>query len=402
MRRTPTLSAAALLALALLPPTAADAAGETCQGRAATIVGAQGVAQGTEGDDVIVSNGAQSVVALGGNDLICITGSGWNLGYPTTMQVDAGPGDDVVDVTPSEYFAVDADLGEGADRFVGGGWDDTVAVGGSPGAVAAGPDVVIGGGGSDLLVTPLGPGASVLDLAAGRLTTAGVPAAEWSFVESVDVRGAGDPGASLGITGSPGDDRIEVSGVATVTASMGGGDDALTLGDLPSAGSDLDGGPGRDRLTTGDVDARLSLDLDRGTLQVGADTAPATGFESAHLVGRRVVMRGTRHADALAVAACDAVVDGGGGSDDIYYEDYFLGTFLDLDCTERLVLRGDAGRDTLTGGPGADRLSGGPGADRLSGGPGRDRLLGGPGRDRAQGGTSRDLCRAEKQVGCEA
>jgi hypothetical protein len=65
--RTISLTAVALLGAALLAPVGtATAAGETCQGQAATIVGTPGgQIVGTEGADVIVTNGATNVDALG-------------------------------------------------------------------------------------------------------------------------------------------------------------------------------------------------------------------------------------------------------------------------------------------------------------------------------------------------
>src|SRR5687767_4006143 len=69
------LTAIALLGAALLAPVGtATAAGETCQGHAATIVGTPGGQMvGTEGADVIVTNGATHVDALGGDDMVCAT-----------------------------------------------------------------------------------------------------------------------------------------------------------------------------------------------------------------------------------------------------------------------------------------------------------------------------------------
>ena len=82
MRNT-SLAAVALLGAALLTPMGtATAAGETCQGQAATIVGTPGAQiVGTEGADVIVTNGGTRVDALGGDDLVCATiqdGVGYN------------------------------------------------------------------------------------------------------------------------------------------------------------------------------------------------------------------------------------------------------------------------------------------------------------------------------------
>ena len=68
-------------------------AGEMCQGQAATLVGSPDVMTlvGTDGDDVIVTNGSWVIYADDGNDRVCVTGN--------TGLVYAGFGDDVVDTT---------------------------------------------------------------------------------------------------------------------------------------------------------------------------------------------------------------------------------------------------------------------------------------------------------------
>ena len=73
-----TLTGAALMGAALLVPMGtATAAAETCQALPATIVGTPGgQISGTEGADVIVTNGATRVDALGGDDRVCATGGG--------------------------------------------------------------------------------------------------------------------------------------------------------------------------------------------------------------------------------------------------------------------------------------------------------------------------------------
>ena len=76
MRRTTTL-AALLLGTALLTPTGlATAAGETCRGEAATIVGTGGTLQGTDGRDVIVTGASWRILAGAGDDVVCATGGG--------------------------------------------------------------------------------------------------------------------------------------------------------------------------------------------------------------------------------------------------------------------------------------------------------------------------------------
>jgi hypothetical protein len=84
-----------VLLVGLVPPatlaaTDASAAG-TCLGLPVTLVGTSGsVLTGTDGPDVIDTNDASLVYALGGADTICATGG---------SVVDAGDGDDKVDAS---------------------------------------------------------------------------------------------------------------------------------------------------------------------------------------------------------------------------------------------------------------------------------------------------------------
>ncbi|GAB3014151.1 hypothetical protein GCM10011376_08430 [Nocardioides flavus (ex Wang et al. 2016)] len=131
MRRTTSLTAAALIGLtvpglALLGAGAASGAAETCQGRTATIVGAGHRVDGTEGPDVILTNGARAVHAKGGDDLVCITGP--YTGRYLAVDVRAGDGKDVVDGTGSPRQEVHAQMGSGVDTFLGGGAGDSVVL----------------------------------------------------------------------------------------------------------------------------------------------------------------------------------------------------------------------------------------------------------------------------------
>ena len=92
------------------PSSAASATAQTCQGRAATIVGTGPDIQGTPGDDVIVTGTSHFTYALAGNDLVCVS--------PTAVHVYGGDGDDVVDASEAEVRA-NVYLGAGLDRYVG-------------------------------------------------------------------------------------------------------------------------------------------------------------------------------------------------------------------------------------------------------------------------------------------
>ena len=155
--RNISLTAAALLSAALLAPMGtATAAGETCQGQAATIVGTPGgQITGTEGADVIVTNGATRVDALGGDDLVCAT-------------IEDGVG----------YNPVFAILGAGADTFTASnGGSHTIFAG-----TADGTDTeadVIRSSGYGLVISGMAgqPNADIIDLAFGEVSWSGIQTA---------------------------------------------------------------------------------------------------------------------------------------------------------------------------------------------------------------------------------
>ena len=96
--------------------TASAAAAPSCFGVAPTILGTGADIEGTEGPDVVITNGASQVTTLGGDDLVCITGSLTGNGI-----FDTGAGDDRVDssaASKDQYLYIH--LGPGADQFSGG------------------------------------------------------------------------------------------------------------------------------------------------------------------------------------------------------------------------------------------------------------------------------------------
>ena len=126
--RTSVAAVTVLVAGALLAtPTTATAAGETCNGEAATAVGSLNSSiAGTAGRDVVVTNGAALVSTGDGDDLVCITpgpggqATGGSPTAPLLVDVSTGPGDDAV---LSEGVPVPGDigvsLGAGSDTFSG-------------------------------------------------------------------------------------------------------------------------------------------------------------------------------------------------------------------------------------------------------------------------------------------
>lgn len=385
------MTVASLLGLGLLAPTQATAAAPTCAGAPATIVGTPGAPLvGTEGPDVIVTEGALSVEALGGDDRVCVT---FETGLPySTVRVDAGPGNDLVDGTAAAD-AVAADLSSGVDTFIGSDFGDIVVAGyPDPGA----PDVVQGGGGIDVLDVTTAAGAGEVDNVAGRLTLGGEVRTTWTGLETFTLSPA-EGSSPWRVVGSDADETIgwyPRGDGATIEADLGAGDDAFLSERPPAATSRVTGGVGRDRVYIASTKAALDLDLADDTLTVGGSSGYALttpGFEDADLFARRVTVTGTAGPNAIGLTACRGTVRLGAGDDTVerQYDALFES---DIRCSESL---------TANGGKGADVLSGTFAPDVLRGGPGHDRLRGRQGRDTAVGGPGRDQCLAERKRSCE-
>lgn len=430
MIRSASLPAAVLLGLTLIPPTAAQAAGETCRGQAATHVGAPGVVlTGTEGPDVVVTNGSESVDALGGDDLVCITGAG-------SPVVHAGGGNDVVDATAHAGGATTV-LGAGDDTYDGSAAQETVTAGAAPSddtgrdVIRTGPrglvrDVVhsgqpgqpnsddVRGGHLDLEWHGSATGAGVLDGGADSLLR--VQPESWGMSLYTDPRGVL---ASTGwqtdqaitgftdfeVTSHPGlthftfrgsrlDESLFFDGLRRTTlfqVSMSGGDDDLTVvsDEKTKDNASMSGGRGSDHIRLGMARVRdVDLDLRKGRLSTGRGKGEATiaarGFEHATVVATDVELLGTAGRNDLAVNACRATVQGLGAGDDI--------SAIDASADLETVSCGSKPRMRFLGGPGKDTLVG-------SNGP--DLLVGGAGRDLADGRGGRDTCQAEKRTSCE-
>lgn len=463
MRRTTTLTAACVLGLTLLAPAgSATAAGETCRGEAATIVGTTPTLTGTEGRDVIVTGRATSVDALGGDDLICVAPSRVK---SNVLSVQAGGGNDVVDTTSaSSSYYVSTTLGGGADTLVGGAAGDTVLTGSKDTAgVDADTDVVRTGGGADSVTTgatgPVGateaPNHDVVETGAGddrvtlvtwstapdglvtggpgtdTLITTSEPvefemsadmtdgflngianhpqdfdgvAARFSSFEGLDLDIADEVLTYIGTTG---DDTLQLRGHRTLRptlqAEMLAGDDLLVLDRVPLGGGRIDGGTGDDEVIAAQEDGSLELNLGFYQRYVidGQRAASVSQVEDAFLMAPQVTLVGSNADNTLLYAGCKADLKGGHGRDTLSNAyDHWFETYT-FDCQGRARMDGGPDQDRLRGGNGPDRLRGQGGNDTLTGRGGNDVLLGGGGRDRADGGKGRDRCSAERETGCE-
>jgi Ca2+-binding RTX toxin-like protein len=394
--RTTTLTTTALLTLGLLVPTqAATAAGETCRGEAATIVGANGdPIVGTEGRDVVVTNGVMSAKTLGGDDLICITGQPL-----LAMVVEAGDGDDVVDASSGKLVQL-TDLGTGRDTFFGSDGDDRVTSDLHDGAA---PDVIEARGGTDTILLDGGPSDLTIDNAAGRATIAGQVRAMWSGLEEFRLDRSGT--RALTFVGSDGAEAVFDSGTGDTLADvdLGKGRDSYHVDVAPLEGSRLRGGGGRDLVEVRSGGAGLELDLKRHRMIVEGTTpyyVSTPDLEDASLQAPEVRLKGDETANHLGYAACKAVVKGREGSDEVRWA--YAGSFgFALDCPDSARIDGGPGHDDLEGTGGPDVLNGNDGKDLLRGRNGDDKLFGGRGRDRAEGGRGRDRCSAEREKSCE-
>lgn len=309
-RRTATLTALLIGAAFLAPTGAATAAGETCRGEAATIVGDGPPIIGTPGDDVIVTGTSSEVRGGGGNDTVCVSDS------TAVTNVSTGDGDDVVEA--STLGGTSAFIGRGTDLYIGGPGQDWVFASGAD-------DTITGGDGEDyvrLLIT--GSGSSVtgtLDGGAGQdeITVSHAHAhldMELDELLSIDGTVAATVDAftnaivtapSVSLRGNPEDNHLLVSG-CTLRADGEGGDD--------------------------EVHARFTEHY--------MFSAPCS--RDARLSGGRGddIVMGWRGRDRLAGGAGNDTIDGGGDKD---------------------VLSGGTGKDTINGSKGHDVAIGGPDRD---------------------------------------
>lgn len=457
MRRTTTLAVLLAGATLVVPTGPANAAGETCRGEAATIVGTETTTHGTEGRDVIVTGASVQVYAGGGDDLVCVSVSGYR---SNVLTIDAGAGADVVDTTAvPENFYVTTILGDGPDTFVGGISNDSVAAGvaapspftGAPGesepdvidtgagsdtvtsgasgltnddvvrtgdgedaitwSGTMGPDGVLDGGGDDrdTLIVPATGETFGVALAAQTLTRNGVR--EASFTSFEDFLVAPEAGlGSLDIRGAAGPDVVAVVSAALMTVDLGQGDDRLSLTQLRAGSNTIDLGAGTDILATRSREDSVEIDLSEGTMAVDGTVAQLDGVENAWASAHRVTLIGDGHANSLNAVGCLATIDGGGDDDRLGHSNYDSESDYGYDCDKgRATLRGGSGDDEINGGKRADRIWGGSGDDNITTGPatsgtnkawggrGDDTLDGGSAKDVLVGGSGRDRLKGDKQ-----
>lgn len=441
MRPRTWLLAAACTVSCLLPTSSAattatagavaqlPAAAPMCAGLPATVVGSPEARRlrGTAGSDVIVTGGARTVVALAGDDTICITGR--------TEVVEAGSGDDHVtsdDRNVETYVLLD----EGADTFVGGARRDRVVPG-------AGADRVETGAGHDGYDGYVWPGTAPNDDPLVRLGAGN----DWASVDTSNLDGVldGGPGLNtLSMNCCADDDGIEwlVSNV-TETATADGEQRfqwdrfrGFGFGPYNLTGSiEFEGSDAPERVVAGgefETPHIARMDLRGGDDQMiySRMLGPVRAGEGQDWV-RLVNFADPRAPIAWAGTVTvdlpkDRIrVDGQGARirdvENVEVSD-FIRAVLRGDAQDNHFVVGQTCRATLSGWRGADTLRGrlnshrcprlvegprwmrsfgGRGDDTLVGRRTPDLLVGGRGHDSADGRRNLDVCRAEAQRRCE-
>ena len=374
------------------------AAAAQCQGEEATIVGQPGGrVDGTDGPDVIVTNGAETVYAGSGEDRVCTTA------MPNRTYVSAGAGDDSVVSNDGAYQRLRVDLGPGSDRFVGGAGrdtvttydpidepsrDDNVSTGSGNDSVHAtrpiGPatadaDRIDLGPGHDVLAmgdSGLAPTASVaggagrdrislnsdnegtdvtIDARARTIERGGPYLHDWDSFEDYFVK---EFGAVVRFEGSSKAERLELSSARMNLVHMNQGNDVVTT--AGNAHAELAGGRGRDQVIVHHLGAADGPWIDLGRERIGTVArhlkvrAKATGFEDATAVGGVPLVVGDARANSL-VSSCGRI-RGGAGADRIveHTPRYLLGpTRTPVPTSRRAVAPGP----TYSSGPTAPTRS---------------------------------------------
>jgi len=251
----------------------------------------------------------------------------------TSIQIIAGAGDNVIDLSGVTAALFSGLLGPGS----------TISVVGDQG---------------DDLITAAFDISTTVDAGDGADTVNGGSAG--------DVLNAGDGNDC--VSGGFGDDTIN-AGDGDDEVSGDDGDDSIEAAD----GDDtVSGGIGNDVIIASDGRDSINGDAGNDTLNGGAGTDIVSGGDGDDVVfagGGSDTVNGDLGNDSVNGNGGDDSLDGGGGND---------------------TLTGSGGADTLAGGDGNDSLNGNAGNDSIRGGAGNDTLRGGNGGDVLSGNEDND------------
>ncbi len=353
------------------------------------------------GDDTVFGGGGTDVIQTGaGRDRILLTKA-------AAVSVDAGEGDDRVDLGSVPPLSGSLAGGDGTDTLTGG-------------KTIAGLTVV----GFEVLETTAGEAfrATAPQLAAfTKIMAADAPDTPVSLAlvatgdamvlnltgalalgegaRAVRLGGSADPET---LTTALGDDTVD-GGLGNDTLDGGGGADMLSGGegddllqDVAGLNATLRGGAGDDRLVIGDDVLLGTLDggggrdmLDIRLVSGAADLTGLTlaGLETLSTGGASVTARADQFAAFQSITSASGPIT-------LALTATGAATTLDLSASvasgSDITLTGSSDAEGLTGGLGNDQIAGGAGNDMLAGLGGQDQLFGGEGTDTLYGGAGDD------------
>lgn len=395
-----TLLLATQSSVAALSPRISSASDDLslCFGQVPTIVGNPGeIVRGTDGPDVVLSNGARHVDTRRGDDLICVSGiySGEDFDeYHDGPRFQTGAGRDRIDTSSTNADVKALYLyvlpGRGSDQVIGGPSHREEVVAGTE-------DVVDLGGGTDTLHLYLhdaaggifkgGVGATLAfhiaqtdqhswkaDNRSGRITRQAQRFADFVGFSRFELHVRGN----FSFAGSDADETLSMhfnrrwtgsSGASDIRVHMESGDDRVFFsGSAP--GSWFDGGNGVDRFVydAGQMFRHTSVifNMTSGRLKDTWPTGQATTRRVTHF--EAAVLSNGQHATAGPI------------------------TVKGTSAANWIKVRG----------PGSSTIYGKAGDDDMRGGTGDSVLVGGDGLDVAYGEWGIDICEAEIQHSCES
>lgn len=421
------------LATWLVAGASARVTGETtkvtadCFGQAPTIVGAPATElEGTEGPDVVLTNGATIVQTFGGDDLVCITGVYASGSDDEGRPILTGAGRDRIDSSRIQlgdpYLQLNIDPGPDADEVIGGPAREDVRAQ-ELGAQSSRPDVINTAEGDDVVysrgddVVRLGDGQDQLylmgDVRGGTYDGGGTwDSLTANFTKAARAAWTFD-NRSEKIIGGPGQEA-SMSGFSKFELGV--------RGDLTFLGTDK-----RETLSTtvynptgywiprSALRIRMGGGNDRVAFYGGAPQGRFSGGDGVD------TFRYTRSYDLTINSRLPIVFNLSTGQlDDVGHNGYKRRAqgFENADIHNAFCTDGGqcgASRMTLTGTSKANhlRVSGFPnqteaneiygrgGYDVLIGSNSSDILVGGSGNDVAKGRGGRDDCSAETERGCD-
>jgi serralysin len=338
-------------------------------------------------------SGGESERLSGIEDAIGGSGSDSLVGSATSNRLDGGPGDDSLSAVGGADFAFG---GAGSDSCRGNFSAENSCGREAPGngagvdlvqSIDSASRLVISGDGSDESISIARSGGGYTVSSGGQLSP-----------------------ATNGACSRQGASTVVCAGrAASILASLGPGNDTLTVSGVPAGVSALiDGGPGSDSLTGGAGNDVLQAGEDRApdVLHGGGGKDALFAVNTAHPkkpsgAGR---MFGGAGSDLLVGGQpCDGdLFDGGAGGNDsasfarvrnggVFVKATIGGRVIDPGrggCNAGRItgsvekIEGSTGRDILAGDGGPNTLLGRGGNDKVNGSGGHDRCVGGGGRDR--------------------